>query len=175
MYRGEEVYVQAYCTLDWGGQLHTLLYPEERSSGTRWIGSSVGYRAHLDTTEKRRMYFPCQESSPDSLAIQPVAKLLIWLHYPRSYYVADNIFNIAFLIWTWLQKEGKHIEDLAKPSWYGGIWEGVSSAPPPPPSLTLLVSFSHLHVFFVYFSLWSTLIYYWRSKFIRGLSDSIVQ
>jgi hypothetical protein len=54
------------------GQLNTPvgLTPGERAPGTHWIGGWVGPRGGLDAKEKSSC--SCQESNPDSSAVQSV-------------------------------------------------------------------------------------------------------
>jgi len=48
------------------GQLHApaALSPEEKSSGTRWVGECVGHRAGLDAVAKREFSAPAGISTP---------------------------------------------------------------------------------------------------------------
>jgi hypothetical protein len=46
--------------------------PEERASGTHWIGVWVGPRTGLDDAERRKSC-PYRDSNSDRSAVQPVA------------------------------------------------------------------------------------------------------
>jgi hypothetical protein len=56
------------------GQLHAphgRLTPEERASGTHWIGNWVSPRVRLNAVEKRKSLAPAGNRTP---AVQPVAR-----------------------------------------------------------------------------------------------------
>jgi hypothetical protein len=50
------------------------LYSQEKCPHTHWTGGWLGATASLRAVENSKIYFPCQETNPDSSAVQPVAK-----------------------------------------------------------------------------------------------------
>jgi hypothetical protein len=57
----------------WSASRPGRFMPEERASGTYWVGGLVGLRVVLDEVEKRKMFCPCRESNQYFLAVYPVA------------------------------------------------------------------------------------------------------
>jgi hypothetical protein len=56
--------------MEMSGQPHT---PAALPPGTHWIGGWLGPRAVLDAVVKRKIPSPCQESTPVTLIVHPVA------------------------------------------------------------------------------------------------------
>jgi hypothetical protein len=50
-------------------QLHVPA-TEERAPDTHWTGGWVLHRAGMNAVENRKIYFSCQESNPNSSAVQ---------------------------------------------------------------------------------------------------------
>jgi hypothetical protein len=74
-----------------------VLYPQERSPSTHWIGGWVGLRASLDTWARMRILYPCQGLNPGC----PVyGQTLYWLNYPSSIVRFNNMkFQLDMVRW----------------------------------------------------------------------------
>jgi hypothetical protein len=58
---------------EWSASRRGRFTPDERASGTHWIGGMVGPRAVLDAVVKRKIPGSRRQSNPRTPIVQPVA------------------------------------------------------------------------------------------------------